>query len=59
MTLLLLVIIAMMCSFVLGVICTACSIEKRYPKAWEILSLEIKANKKKRADAAREKEARP
>lgn len=56
MTLLLLVIIAMMCSFVLGVICTACSIEKHYPTAWKILSLEIKAKKQKRADAARDKE---
>jgi len=54
---LLLVILALMCSFVFGVICTACSIEKHYPTAWKILSLEIKANKQKRADAARDKEA--
>jgi len=54
---LLLVFLALLVGFVFGICCTALGIEKYYPTAWKILSLEIKANKQKRADAARDKEA--
>ncbi len=54
---LLLVILALLGGLALGICCTACAIEEYYPTAWKILLLEIKANKQKRADAARNKEA--
>lgn len=56
---LLLVILALLGGFVFGIYCTVLGVEKHYKTAWKILLLEIKANKQKRADAAREKEARP
>lgn len=52
---LLLVILALLGGFVFGICCTALAIEKYYPTAWKILLLEIKANKRKRAEAARQK----
>lgn len=55
----LLVLLAMGAGFGVGICCVMLGIEKRYPTAWKILVLEIKANKQKRADAAREKEAQP
>lgn len=54
---LLLVILALLAGFVLGFWCVICTIEKHYPTAWRILGLEMANNKKKRADAARDKEA--
>lgn len=56
---LLLVILAMLCSFLLGCWCIVCAIEKHCPTTWRILGLELENNKQKRADAARDKEARP
>lgn len=35
------------------------TIERYYPMAWKVLLLERANDKKKRADAARDKEARP
>lgn len=54
---LLLVIIALLVGFAFGIWSTVCTIEKHYKTAWYHLILEIKDNKQKRADAAREKEA--
>lgn len=54
---LLLVILALLGGFAFGIWCTVCTIEKHYHGAWVALVLEIKLNKRKRADAAREKEA--
>ena len=54
---LLLVILALLGGFAFGIWCTVCTIEKHYKTAWKNLVLEIKLNKRKRADAAREKEA--
>lgn len=56
---LLLVILALLGGFVFGIYCAALGIKKHYKAAWLGLMWEIKANKLKRADAAREKEARP
>ncbi len=53
----LLLVIFLLLGFMAGIICTTLAIEKHYPTAWKILSLEIKANKQKRADAAHDKEA--
>lgn len=55
----LLVILALLGGFVFGMFCAFCCIKVNYPTAWKILLLEVKTNKRKRADAAREKEARP
>lgn len=54
---LLLVILALLVGLHLGIWCAVCTIEKRYKVAWKHLILEIKLNKRRRADAAREKEA--
>ena len=51
----LLVILALLVGFHLGIWCAVCTIEKRYKVAWKHLVLEIKLNKQKRADA-RQKE---
>lgn len=53
----LLVILALLVGFHLGIWCAVCTVEKRYKVAWKHLVLEIKLNKQKRADAARDKEA--
>lgn len=55
----LLLVIFLLIGFMAGIVCTTLGIEKHYPTAWKILSMEIKANKQKRADAARDKEAQP
>ena len=52
----LLVILALLGGFAFGIWSTACTIEKHYKTAWKHLVLEVKLNKRKRADAAREKE---
>lgn len=54
---LLLVILALLIGFQLGIRCAVCTIEKRYKGAWKHLVLEIELNKRKRAGAARDKEA--
>lgn len=54
---LLLVILSMLGGFALGFWCTVCTIKKHYKAAWVALKWEINANRQKRADAAREKEA--
>ena len=56
---LLLVILALLVGFFLGVWCIICAIEEHHKAAWVALKWEIAANKRKRADAARDKEARP
>ena len=56
---LLLIILALLGDFLLGCWCTMCGIEKHCPTTWRILGLELENNKKKRADAARDKEAQP
>ncbi len=48
----LLVIFALLGGFVFGMFCAFCCIKVNYPTAWKILLLEVKANKRKRADAA-------
>lgn len=53
----LLIFLALWSGFSLGIRCTIHTIETRYPTTWEIMGLEIEANKWKRADAARDKEA--
>lgn len=56
---LLLVILALLGGFVLGSWCVIATIEKHCPTTWRLLGLELENNKRKRADAAREKEAQP
>ena len=53
----LLLVIFLLLGFMCGIFCTTLGIEKHHPTAWRILVLEIEANKRKRADAARDKEA--
>jgi len=55
----LLVILALLGGFAFGIWSTVCTIEKHYHGAWVALVLEVKLNKQKRADAARDKEAQP
>ena len=43
--------------FVLGLQCAVYTIEARFPVTWKVLCIEAQANKQKRADAARNKEA--
>lgn len=57
MTTLLLVLLGIAAGIALGFSGCMISIEKYYPTAWKILTLENKAHKQKRADAARDKEA--
>ena len=54
---LLLVILALLVGYMFGIYCMVLGIKKHYKAAWVALMWEIKANKRKRADAAREKEA--
>ncbi len=53
----LLIFLALCCGWLLGVCCTIYTIKNRYPTTWVLLGLEMKNNKQKRADAARDKEA--
>lgn len=53
----LLLILALWVGFCLGIQSTIRTIESRYPTTWDILGLEMKVNKQKRADAAHDKEA--
>lgn len=59
MTTLLLVLLGIAAGIALGFSGCMISVEKYYPTAWKILTLESKAHKQKRAEAARDKEARP
>ena len=56
MTTLLLVLLGIAVGIALGFSGCMLSIEKYYPTAWKILTLESKANKQKRAEAAQQKE---
>lgn len=51
----LLLILALWVGFHLGILSTIDTIQKRYPKAW--ITMRYEMADKKRADAAREKEA--
>lgn len=53
----LLIFLALWAGFMIGVRCTIHTIKTRYPTTWALLGLEMKNNKRKRADAARDKEA--
>ena len=51
----LLIFLALLVGFHLGILSTINTIQKRYPKSWFAMAAEMA--EKKRADAAREKEA--
>lgn len=53
----LLIFLALWAGFHLGIMSTIDTIQKRYPKSW--LALADEMAEKKRAEAAREKEAQP
>lgn len=53
----LLIFLALCGGWLLGVRCTIYTIKTRYPTTWALMALEMKNNERKRADAARDKEA--